>query len=245
MKNVSIFQIVMADRRAQAPPPSPTSCVPDRAMTMVSIVVFRPRFWHSCLIAGLPGSIEYALLVNYWTEWAPQPIAIIVPATTIVFIPIYFTFSLSSYNTEKLDFANFKLTRKQEAEICKKQVQISRKNSEIIDMRSKLHAAEELTAKVMSDAEATLSPYAIKHALIDFGPAKVMLGEGSFGTVFVAWYLKQEVAVKTMRVSKVTEKELSRFKEELIVSAVYRARFHIFSPRTLAYLGRCFQIRCP
>ena len=87
-------------------------------------------------------------------------------------------------------------------------------------MKAELQVAQELTAQVMGQAESILRPYAVDYADIDFGFTPVKLGEGSFGTVFKARYRgEHDVAVKTMRVSKVTEEELEKFKSELIVMA--------------------------
>ena len=44
------------------------------------------------------------------------------------------------------------------------------------------------------------------------------LGEGSFGTCYKGVYQEQSVAIKTMRVEKVTKREMSKFKAEVLAS---------------------------
>ena len=95
---------------------------------------------------------------------------------------------------------------------------IEKQTNKIGVLETSLKAAQAIVVRVMSDAEAVLRPYAIKYAQIKFGVTNAKLGEGAFGTVFKAQYRDRDVAVKTMRVSKVNEKELTKFKAELTVS---------------------------
>ena len=97
-------------------------------------------------------------------------------------------------------------------------IAIRKKESEIVEMKKKVAAATELVNKVMAQEKATLAAYEIKFADLELFE---LLGEGSFGRV-VRGTLRgeHEVAVKTMRIAKITEEELEKFKRELTVRAL-------------------------
>ena len=70
---------------------------------------------------------------------------------------------------------------------------------------------------MLSSAEAHRLPFSD----LDWGSGpRSKLGEGSFGTVFKATLRgTHQVAVKTMRVSRISPSELVKFKSELIIMA--------------------------
>ena len=71
--------------------------------------------------------------------------------------------------------------------------------------------------KVMAEQGSVLRPYEIPYQDLEFGEEDV-LGAGAFGTVYKGMLRgKTDVAIKTMRISKITERELTNFKKELIV----------------------------
>ena len=71
----------------------------------------------------------------------------------------------------------------------------------------------------MADGGTALDAYELSYRDLSFGSERTKLGEGSFGTVYKATFRgEHEVAVKTVRMSKIDEAELAKFKSELIVS---------------------------
>ena len=81
----------------------------------------------------------------------------------------------------------------------------------------------------MNDGGTLLAAFELPYGSLSFGPDCISLGEGSFGTVFKATLRgEHSVAVKTIRVSKIDERVLAKFKSELLASTARhsRALFH-------------------
>jgi len=115
-----------------------------------------------------------------------------------------------------------RLLQAKDAKISDQSTKIRSKDSEVKTMKRKLHAAQKKITQVMAESDAVLRPYALAHDDIDFGEnEKTPLGEGSFGTVYRAVLRgTTDVAVKTMRVSKIDERVLAQFKSELLASVM-------------------------
>ncbi len=99
--------------------------------------------------------------------------------------------------------------------IKKKSKEIESNKRELAKMRLSLAMAEKMVTEAMMNEEGMLKPFAIPYEDLAFGRK---LGEGSFGTVFKA--LLREVipvAIKTLRVTKITAEVLDKFKAELKV----------------------------
>jgi len=72
----------------------------------------------------------------------------------------------------------------------------------------------------MSEGGSLLSQHELIYTDLSFSDPMRVLGEGSFGTVYHAVYRGNEtVAVKTMRVGKISSVELEKFKSEIIIMA--------------------------
>ena len=89
---------------------------------------------------------------------------------------------------------------------------------ELAKMKLSLATAQKMVTKAMESEENMLKPFAITFSDLDLGAT---LGEGSFGTV-VKGVLRGNiaVAVKTLRVTKISTEVLNKFKQELKVSGV-------------------------
>ena len=73
----------------------------------------------------------------------------------------------------------------------------------------------------MAEEGSVLRHYEIPYQDLAYGKEKI--GAGAFGTVYKGVLRGEiDVAIKTMRVSKITEHELSNFKSELIVRVLLR-----------------------
>ena len=86
-----------------------------------------------------------------------------------------------------------------------------------------------MVTKAMESEEAMLKPFAIAFSDLDLG---VTLGEGSFGTVMKGVLRGNiPVAVKTLRVTKLSSKVLNKFKKELKVRVVrlFRSAYNTVS----------------
>ena len=85
-------------------------------------------------------------------------------------------------------------------------------------MKLSLAKAQKMVTKAMESEENMLKPFAIMFSDLDLG---VTLGEGSFGTVMKGVLRGNiPVAVKTLRVTKISTEVLNKFKQELKVSGV-------------------------
>ena len=95
--------------------------------------------------------------------------------------------------------------------------QVKEQGEEIKEKNRQLDEARELVQATMAAAEQQLKGFAIPYADITEWGEK--LGDGSFGTVFKG-VLRGTigVAIKTMRVAKITVDALEKFKAEIIVS---------------------------
>ena len=94
---------------------------------------------------------------------------------------------------------------------------IDEKTNELAEMKRSLATAQSMVTKAMESEEAMLKPFALLFGDLVFGDT---LGEGSFGTV-VKGMLRGNipVAVKTLRVTKLSSEMLNKFKLELKVRA--------------------------
>ena len=91
-----------------------------------------------------------------------------------------------------------------------------KKEAEIVRMQSELNGAQKLIKSVMDVQGDLLSPYELRYDEIE---QQGKLGEGAFGTVYKGVLRgSTAVAIKTMRIGKVTEQRLAEFKREIIVS---------------------------
>ena len=94
-----------------------------------------------------------------------------------------------------------------------------RLDSEIQHKDTQLRAAQKLVHEVMAKADHQLKAFAIPFSDIDMGE---QIGEGSFGAVSKGVLRgTTTVAIKQMRVSKVSVKAVEKFKGELIESHAY------------------------
>ena len=125
---------------------------------------------------------------------------------------------------------NFLHRRKDRLSMTRQSMTIKRNRQEIetkekqnARLSKQLQAATEAVKRAMAEVGAILSKYELQHADLDFGSEMTKLGEGSFGTVVKALLRgTTDVAVKTMRVSKINPKILGKFKDELIASTSAR-----------------------
>ena len=192
-------------------------------MTMMFVIVLRPRFRQALVIVVLPGLAQTALALYAWFVAAGLGQTVYLG---ILYLPLAFIVTLlTPYNEEKLHFANFKHVRRNEAEIRFKgeqlgaaTVKIRSQKTKVQEMEKQLRDARELVREHMSEGGALLARYEILHSDLKLGQR---IGEGAFGTVLRGTLRgKHQVAIKTMRVSKITKKEISKFKAELIASDV-------------------------
>ena len=99
---------------------------------------------------------------------------------------------------------------------------------EIRKAKEQLAEAQKVVDDVMAQGGTVLDQYAVPYSDLTMGAS---LGEGSFGTVYQA-KLKRgageiTVAVKTMRVEKVTTEIMDKFRGEICVSrSMHTARTH-------------------
>ena len=102
--------------------------------------------------------------------------------------------------------------------IVQKSQELQSINEELTAMKLSLAKAQKMVTKAMESEENMLKPFAVAFSDLDLGAT---LGEGSFGTV-VKGVLRGNipVAVKTLRVTKISSTVLNKFKKELKVSGV-------------------------
>ncbi len=114
--------------------------------------------------------------------------------------------------------------RKARRILAEKQTIINEKSHELrsnrmqlAEMKITLANAQKMVTKAMESEEAMLKPFAIAFSDLDLGAT---LGEGSFGTVKKGVLRGNiTVAVKTLRVTKISSTVLNKFKQELKVRA--------------------------
>ena len=113
--------------------------------------------------------------------------------------------------------ADIKVAEKQ-LMIEQRSKELQSSQDELAEMKRSLAKAQNMVAKAMESEENMLKPFAIAFSDLDLGDT---LGEGSFGTV-VKGVLRGNiaVAVKTLRVTKISTEVLNKFKQELKVSGV-------------------------
>ena len=113
--------------------------------------------------------------------------------------------------------ATFKMAEKQLIiDMRSKELQSSQE--ELAEMKLSLAKAQDMVTEAMKSEENMLKPFAIKFSDLDLGAT---LGEGSFGTVMKGVLRGNiPVAVKTLRVTKLSSTVLNKFKQELKVSGV-------------------------
>jgi len=86
---------------------------------------------------------------------------------------------------------------------------------ELADLKRSLAKAQQMVVKAMESEESMLKPFSITFSELDLGAS---LGEGAFGTVLKGVLRGNiPVAVKTLRVTKLTSEVLNKFKQELKV----------------------------
>ena len=209
---------------------------------MIIVIVARPRFQHALIVVGLPGVAQCALVIQHIVQWTPNTAWIYI---MFCIIPTFGATLTSAYNTQRLDFANFKLTRNQEEDIRKKSSKIKSQNVEISGSRKKVHVlasklknaqrslkqAQQVINSVMSVNEGPLLQCQIDYDELELGP---VIGEGGFGTVVSARFRRETVAVKHVRVGRVTEEVVLRFRNEILSTSKLRHQNMVFM------LGACW-----
>ena len=104
-------------------------------------------------------------------------------------------------------------------------------------MKARLAEAQRIVDSVMAGGGALIDQYALSYASLEID-REHSLGEGAFGTVFKGTLRGETtVAVKTMRVEKVTEAVMSKFKGEVLASALSTYQLSI---ATAFRLSTCF-----
>ena len=94
-----------------------------------------------------------------------------------------------------------------------------------------MEASQQVIDRNLKDGGAALAAYKLRHAELTMG---VQLGEGSFGTVYHGTFRGSEVAVKTVRTSRVTDKSVQEFIGEITLMAPLR------HPNLVGLIGGCW-----
>ena len=183
-------------------------------------LLYSMRCLHVGFAVALPGIalpiLAGSLFRNVDITGLPAVLILVIcfPATLASILGVTWT---SERNKRML----FVKSRKIKCLLQQKDDEIKSKSSQVRTMYRKLLAAQETVVRVMAESDAVLRPFELSHTDLDFGEEeKTRLGEGSFGTVYRAVLRGTcNVAVKTMRVSKISEDELTKFKSELLASA--------------------------
>ena len=87
------------------------------------------------------------------------------------------------------------------------------------DLKKALEESQQVVDRNMKESSAVLEAFKINYADLSLG---VRLGEGSFGTVYHGAFRGKECAIKTVRVSKVTDETVKAFLGEIILMAPLR-----------------------
>ena len=191
-----------------------------------AVLLLSMRCLHATIAVAIPGILLYG-------GYAATALGLPLMAFFLNMCPALAAIILTPWKLECKDREIFlykrqvaRLLQAQAAHIINQSTEIRTKDSEVKTMKRKLHAAQKKITQVMAESDAVLRPYALAHDDIDFGEnEKTPLGEGSFGTVYRAVLRSTvSVAVKTMRVSKINDRELAKFKSELLAS-VYNELF--------------------
>jgi hypothetical protein len=104
--------------------------------------------------------------------------------------------------------------------IVQKSEELKSSKEKLAKIRISLAQAQKMVTKAMESEENMFKPFAITFSDLDLGAT---LGEGSFGTVMQGVLRGNiPVAVKTLRVTKLSSTVLNKFKHELKVRS---ARF--------------------
>lgn len=95
-------------------------------------------------------------------------------------------------------------------------VDLAKAEADIDKMKKQLAAAQDLVDRVMNEGGSLLASYAISYDSLKFDKK---IGEGSFGAVWRgSMHDGETVAIKRMRVGRVTPGALRKFKEEVLAS---------------------------
>ena len=108
-------------------------------------------------------------------------------------------------DVNNLSFAMLKASR----------IRLGKENAGLVET---LKEARQLVRNVMEEGGSLIGPYRLKHADLKIDRSR-KLGEGSFGTVFLGFYKGTQVAVKTVRTTRVTESCLREFRGEILLMA--------------------------
>ena len=182
------------------------------------VLLMSMRFVHACLAPVLPFAVLWGVFLATSTAPLGESLVAFAPAIGIILA--------MTRKLEQRDRALFLERRKvkrafyaKDADIHEKSHAMHRQDTQLDLMKQKLHAAHKMVTNAMAEAHAVLHDYEIDHDELDFGQQVTTLGEGSFGTVLRAvLHGTTDVAVKTMRVSKINAREIQKFKSELLAS---------------------------
>jgi len=186
-------------------------------LTLSCMLLFRLRFKHCVVVVVLPGLVHMILTVQFAVGTGAFTPSVMAFTFVITYVPGVAVCIATPYAAEMSQYANYLMHRAKDEDlafqastIARQKVVIRRTTTQALQAQQRIDACIEEGGTVLEQMSLVMRDLTV------WG----QIGEGSFGIVYRGMLRGQTpVAIKNIRVGKITKKTLFKFRAEILTMA--------------------------